>query len=81
MACSSTGEAFMQYILAIYFLICACFFLMLACCDRSHDQKRAERDELDLLQQEQLEGRETMDEIAKIMLKLSKKKDRVESAF
>jgi len=58
MSCTSSGEAFVQYIVAVYFFICAILFGMLSCCDRNHDLKRGDRDELDMLKQEQQEGQE-----------------------
>ena len=49
MSCSSSGEAFVQYIMTTYFFICSILFLLLAICDRNHDKKRGERDELEML--------------------------------
>ena len=49
MSCSSSGEAFVQYIMTTYFFICSILFLLLSICDRSHDKKRGERDELEML--------------------------------
>ena len=74
MSCTSSGEAFVQYIMTTYFFICALLYGLLALCDRNHDRKRGERDELDFLRQEQLEGREAQEEVIKVMEKLEKKK-------
>lgn len=67
--------------MTIYFFICAVCFGILSCCDRDHDRKLGERDELDLIKRENSDSKEALDEIGKIMNKLQKKKDEVKKAF
>jgi hypothetical protein len=67
--------------MTIYHFVCAVIFGILALCDRDHDRKLGERDELDLIRREQKESKEALDEIGKIMNKFQKKKDEIKQAF
>ena len=83
LAFSNAVEPLLQYLVTIYFVLCATAFIVLMCIDRAHDRDQAKKD-AEIIK-ERTEGREYGDlekvPLAGRLFKKSKKKREEKERF